>query len=209
MKVLSLSADGDLIIPDEAETKSACNAMFEKEAADQMNAWRLKYPRPKSVAKPEAAPKPEDTPTNDTDKTSVVVKAGTCFPNEEEMISKSGEQIVKRAPMPPVQAAIYKKIEMVLAATKAGVQPMANGHRTWLHNLTDSDVSLSPGTYLGEGGAGTFISVATNPLMEDQKPYAWRFTRVTSHKRDSAVTGNALMAYIPDATAPPADGACR
>ena len=133
-----------------------------------------------------------------------MVNAGTCFPNEEEFISKSGEQIVKRAPMPPVQAAIYKKIEMVLTATKPGDQP--NGHRTWLHNLTDSDASLSPGTYLGEGGAGTFISVATHPLSEDQKPYAWRFTRVTSHKRDSAETGNAYMSYIPDATAPPADG---
>ena len=29
---------------------------------------------------------------------------------------------------------------------------------------------------------------------------------MTSHKRDSAEPGNAYMAYIPDATAPPADG---
>ena len=85
------------------------------------------------------------------------------FPNEQEMVSNSGRQIVKRAPLPSVQAAIYKKFEFALAATKPGVQPMANGHRVWLHNLTDSDVSVPPGTYLGEGGVGSFISIATNP----------------------------------------------
>ena len=33
MKVLSLSADGELIIPDEQETKAACNAVFEDDTA--------------------------------------------------------------------------------------------------------------------------------------------------------------------------------
>ena len=51
MKVLSLSANGDLIIPDEAETQSACNATFDEQAADQISKWRKQYPRPKVMEK--------------------------------------------------------------------------------------------------------------------------------------------------------------
>ena len=63
MKVLSLSADGDLIIPDEEETKNACNHTMEAEAAEKMEEWRAKYPRPKqqTSAPPEHEP---ETPTS-------------------------------------------------------------------------------------------------------------------------------------------------
>ena len=80
------------------------------------------------------------------------------------------------------------------------------GFRVYLHDLSGSAVSLPAGLYLGEVGPGQFKSTATDPLTEEQKPYAWRYTRLTSHKRDSAETGNAYMAYFPDPTALPADG---
>ena len=197
LKVLSLSADGDLIIPGAAEAKAACNATFDDEAAKQLEQWRKQYPRPKQPTALETQDTTDPKPDEPTNPTEVVVKAGTCFPNEDEMTSKSGEHVVKLCTLPPVQAAIYKKAELVLCA-KPGSGAC---HRVWMHHVTSSDISWPTGMYLGEGGPGAFISVATNALAEEQKPYAWRWTRITSHKRDSAEIGNAFMSYIADVRA--------
>ena len=197
MKVLSLSADGDLIIPDEQETKIACNAVLEDEAADTIDKIRKKYPRPSqlpTVDTTETKPNPNPNP-------AVVVKAGTCFPSASEVTEKCGDKILKSSPLPGVAAAIYKKAEFVLASKADG-----KGFRVWLHDLSGSDLSLPPNLYLGEVGPGAFKSIATDPLTPEQQPYAWRFTRHTSHKRDSSEVGNAYMSYFPDPTAPPADG---
>ena len=49
------------------------------------------------------------------------------FPNEEEMTNKSGEQILKRSPMPAAQAPVYKtNLELerhIIKFVEDGVEP--------------------------------------------------------------------------------------
>ena len=44
-------------------------------------------------------------------------------------------------------------------------------------------------------------------MSDAMKKFAWRWTRITNHKRDTADPGNAFMIYINDVTQPvPANG---
>jgi len=73
-------------------------------------------------------------------------------------------------------------------------------------NTAEQTVVVPTGTYLGQAGPGVFISVVANPLTEVQKPFAWRWTRITSHKRDSADAANGYVILVKDIT-DAADGA--
>ena len=73
--------------------------------------------------------------------------------------------------------------------------------------MTDGLLVIPPNFYLGMGGPGSFVSVATTPASDTMKQFAWRWTRITNHKRDTADPGNAFMIYITDVTQPvPANG---
>jgi len=51
------------------------------------------------------------------------------------------------------------------------------------------------GTFLGKGGNGQFQSLVSDALPEVKKAFAWRFTRITSHKRDTAKMANGYLIY--------------
>ena len=73
--------------------------------------------------------------------------------------------------------------------------------------MTDGILVIPPNFYLGMGGLGTYVSVATTPMSDAMKKFAWRWTRITNHKRDTDDPGNAFMIYINDVTQPvPANG---
>jgi hypothetical protein len=47
-------------------------------------------------------------------------------------------------------------------------------------------------------GPGIFVSVANIALNDGQKPFAWQWNRITSHKRDSAEADNAFLILVKD-----------
>ena len=53
------------------------------------------------------------------------------------------------------------------------------------------------GVFLGKGGNGQFQSLVSEALSPDKKPFAWRFTRITSHKRDNSEMANGHLIYTP------------
>jgi len=195
LRVLSLSAEGNLLIPDVADVLRMCPEAAEApELASKFIQWRAKYPR---SAKSETA----DGVTWNTEGASGVSgaeagetethQAGTIVASQQE-VEKAGESIVKQEKLPSVQGPIYKKLQLVLCAKPNG------GHRMWLVNTSEQQVSVPTGTYLGQAGPGIFVSVANTALTEEQKPFAWRWNRTTNHKRDSAGAANAFLILVKD-----------
>ena len=57
------------------------------------------------------------------------------------------------------------------------------------------------------GGLGTCVAPATTPLSDAMEKFAWRWTRITNHKRDTADPGTAFMIFVNDVSQPvPANG---
>ena len=50
----------------------------------------------------------------------------------------------------------------------------------FLENSSSYKADLLPGTYMGKGGRGEFKQVEV--LSENEKPKAWRYTRITDYK---------------------------
>ena len=211
MRVLSLSQEGQLLIPDDSEISRLCPQASSDELAEQFAKWRVQYPRPAPESETAAAPNAaEGAPgANATSAQAAgaangasgegdgeTAETGTIMANQEMVENKLGETVVKRNTLPPVPMPVYKKHEIVLCRKKCG------GHRPWLVNLTDQGTVLPTGTYLGLAGPGQFISIVTTPLTEEQKRFAWRWTRITNHKRDIAESGNGFFIFTKDLTEP-------
>ena len=73
---------------------------------------------------------------------------------------------------------------MALAETKAadGTQLSL---RVWLRNTPAKHVSLPVATLLGQGGQGSFVSLVSTKLEEDEQQLAWRYTRITRYTKES------------------------
>ena len=63
-----------------------------------------------------------------------------------------------------------------LLASNAGVKQI------FFENKGDK-ADLVAGTYMGKGGAGAFKQL--DALSDEEKPKAWRYTRLTEYKKDT------------------------
>ena len=207
LRVLSLSGEGGLLFPDPVDVLRMCPEDEQGPIVAQFTKWKAKYP---TISDIHDATETADGVSaklaagagsaNDAlAAASAAIKAGDIVEGQEHVEKSLGETIVKQEKMPPMQAAIYNKLQMVLCAKPSG------GHRIWLANTSKQQVVVPTGTYLGQAGPGTFVSIATTQLTEKQTPIAWRWTRITSHKRDNAELANAFLILVKDLTEP-ADG---
>ena len=67
--------------------------------------------------------------------------------------------------------------------------------RVWLHNKASKNASVPAGTFIGQGGQGRFVSLATQSIEEDKKDFSWRCTRLTGFKKDNAELANGFMIF--------------
>ena len=154
-----MSAEGNLLIPDVVDVLRMCpEAAQAPELASKFIQWKAKYPRSAKsetadgvAGEGEGAPGVSGAETGET--ATETSQAGTIVASQQE-VGKAGESIVKQEKLPPVQGPIYKKLQLVLCAKPNG------GHRTWLVNTSEQQVSVPTGAYLGQAGPGIFVSVA-------------------------------------------------
>ena len=208
LRVLSLSGDGGLLLPDPVDVLRMCPEDEQGPIVAQFAKWRAKYP---TISDAHDATETADGVSAETATAgagsaddalaaaSAAIKAGAIVEGQKHVEKSLGETIVKQEKMPPMQGAMYNKLQMVLCAKPGG------GHRIWLANTSEQPLAVPTGTYLGQAGPGAFVSIATTQLTEKQTPVAWRWTRITSHKRDNAELANAFLILIKDITEP-ADG---
>ena len=116
-------------------------------------------------------------------------QAGTKA-SKEELEKKYNLTAVATKALPVENAKVVcENVEIVLCKTKD------NKRQIWLHSKANKEYTLQIGTCLGQGGNGQFQSLVSDALPEVKKAFAWRFTRITSHKRDSAELANGYLIY--------------
>jgi hypothetical protein len=83
----------------------------------------------------------------------------------------------------PVENArvVCENVEIVLCKTKDNKRPI------WLHSKANKEYTLQIGIDRGNGGIGQ--SLVSDALPEVKKAFAWRFTRIASHKQEHCRNG--------------------
>ena len=54
------------------------------------------------------------------------------------------------------------------------------------------------GTYLGQGGPGSFVNLVSSVVELAKFAFSWRFTRLTGHHMDNAQLANGYMVLNKD-----------
>ena len=168
-------------------------------AAGRLSEWRAKYPRPKieeqSGNNPPATCEPGAMPQQPpAAQEASQIPAGSVKQNKDE-VSAIGDTIVKECSLPDGTPASLRDLHMCLAKTPNGRK------RVWLHNAGTKDLTVPVGTFLGRGGNGSFVALTNETIPVDKQRYAWKFTRITSHKRDQADTANGFLLWSKDGIA--------
>ena len=74
-------------------------------------------------------------------------------------------------------------------------------YHVWLHSTAKTSVVLGVGTYLGQGGPGSFVNLVNTRVEPAKVAYSWRFTRLTGHKKDNAELANGFVVLNKDGAA--------
>ena len=74
--------------------------------------------------------------------------------------------------------------------------------RLWLQNKAPQPVNVPAGTFLGQGGQGSFTSLVTSSVEEPKASFAWKYTRITAFKKDTAEQANGFMIFNKDGVTP-------
>ena len=61
---------------------------------------------------------------------------------------------------------------------------------------------MPAGTFLGQGGQGSFTSLVTSSVEEPKASFAWKYTRITAFKKDTAEQANGFMIFNKDGVTP-------
>ena len=89
--------------------------------------------------------------------------------------------------------ATTREVKLVLAKSSAADGAVAI--QVWLHNSSNKDTTVPVATCLGQGGLGSFVSLVSGSIEAAKAPFAWRFTRITGHKKDNAELANGFMVF--------------
>jgi hypothetical protein len=184
LKALNLDSEGMLLIPTDVEISRSCPVQLDPEMLANIAAWRVEFPRLETVPEP-TAPVPAD-PMIETPESSMTTATTLEVGATHSDLSKVGGVVQQTVPLPEGGP---RNISLVLVSHAGGVR------RVWLHNTTDKDLSLPAGSFLGTGGRGSLVSLVSSALTDAQKPFAWRYTRITNHKRDSAELANGFLLF--------------
>ena len=203
LTILSMSKNGDLIIPSDDTIKRFCPVELPQDAKDNVATWREKFPAPSDSAIGEnetpqnqvqdqgTQAKEESDKTNTKDETTIAV--GTALSPEE--LESYGEQVVKEANFPDSNPSSHQLMRLALAKTKNSKR------RVWFHNIGKKDISLNINTFVGKGGPGAFVSLVAQSLPESKQKHAWKYNRITNHKKDSSSSANAYLVWMKDPAA--------
>ena len=196
LKNLSLDSEGNLIIPSQEEIAKACPVTLNEEQERDFASWRIEFLRHAAVgANAEEDENPAKRHRGDNGRTvKSTLAPGTQAGSAETMTSEFGDEILTQKPLPNSGIAATREITLCLTEVPAadGAQKV---WRVWLHNKASKNVVLQANTYLGQGGPGKFQSLVLHNLLEHQKDFAWRFTRITAYKKDNAELANGYMIF--------------
>ena len=218
LKLLTMDAECNILVPTDAEIRRSCPVVLPAEASVMLKQWQEKYPRPDAPAiggdnndnagqgqgQGEGQGQGQDgdgaaigasNGEGNSGNSATAENAGACVASLAEL-EKLGEKIAAEISLPDPKGQI-KDLRLALAVTKD------NKRRVWIHNIGKKDIVLPVNTYLGRGGNGAFVSLVAGPLSENQKGFAWKFNRLTSHKRDLAESANGYVVWSKDADAKP------
>ena len=212
LKVLSLDADGRLIIPTEDEVCRACPVQLPENAGKKLQGWRVEFPRP-VVASPAPVPVAAPAPgggSNPAPDPSAAPGCGALVTvglkcSGDDVVAKYKHKVLKAAALPTENTKSASDVELVLTDSQCLTAPGQSltapaDRRVWLKNKSSADTTcLQVGTYLGRGGHGSFISEVNETIRPEALPFSWRYTRITSHKRDTAETANGFLVFGPTA----------
>jgi hypothetical protein len=212
LRALTLNSVGELLIPDEKSLARACPVALSGKSLAQLATWRAEFntAHGAQAAAPEVMPAnggtPAEEPANGGTPAGEPANGGTTDASEVTADTRTnkledvGDTILQSAAISSTVSA-HKVIRVVLTRTRSG------SRRVWMHNTSQTDVSLPSGTFFGHGGPGTFISLVQQALEPSKEKCAWRWTRISTHKRDSPELGGAMIfqrgtSGEPDGTVP-------
>ena len=148
LAILSMTTDGNLIIPSDDTIKKFCPVEIAQKYTDDLKEWREKFPAPpvqSNSAIGENKAEDADKTKGDDDKTTATgddkakdddnndkkITVGTTLSPEE--LDSYGEKIVKEGTFPDGTPNSLQSLRLVLATAKNGKS------RVWLHNVGKKD----------------------------------------------------------------------
>jgi hypothetical protein len=107
-----------------------------------------------------------------------------------------GEDVVVEVELPSAAGTAMSEIKLALGMSKTADGTVVS--HVWLHNTSTKKLVMPVGTYLGQGGPGSFVNLVNSTVEPAKVAFSWRFTRLTGHKRDNAELANGYMVLNKD-----------
>ena len=199
MKCLALDTEGRLVIPTADEIAKACPVALDEEQHKMFARWRVDFPREVAAA-PETSKPPEASKQTGANNTQCKTpEPGTQVTNEAKLKEDFGDEVVSEQPLAAGGSAATNVITLALGESQAadGAQKCL---RVWLRNKSTKNVTLPVSTLLGQGGQGKIVSLVSTKLEDGKDKFAWRYTRLTGYKKDTAELANGYMIFNKEGT---------
>ena len=187
-------------------------ALQSSEFVTALKELRTEFPRPPDdavAASRSEAPAPGEAPGNLPNASAV---SEDCIFGKSAMgrdgLGAFKVQVHKEASLP--ESTGFSVLKLVLTRGTADAEPATGGNgagetsnwHVWLENTGTKKTTVPVGTFVGMGGVGEFVSVTKRALTHEEASTAWRFTRITNHKKDTPTKADAALVFVQSLTAP-------
>ena len=112
-----------------------------------------------------------------------------------EELESYGEKVAKEVSLPDSTPTNMSTSRLVLAKTKSGK------NHVWLRNVGKKDVTTPVNLFVGQGGPGQFVSLVAAQIAAPAQKFAWKYNRITNHKKDSATHANGSVVWSKESAA--------
>ena len=208
LKHLSMNSEGFLVIPSQEELSKLCPVTLDDEQKQEFQNLRTKYPRLTADTTVDGSTEAGGSAAGNSPDSEGAGKAspptlppGTQVESEEDLKDNFGDEILSQKPLPEGNTAATREIFLCLTATQAAVGDQ-KVWRLWLQNKAPQPVNVPAGTFLGQGGQGSFTSLVTSSVEEVKVPFAWKYTRISAFKKDTAEQANGFVIFNKDGVTP-------
>ena len=190
-------------------------ARSHKDLAELLCCLRAEFPTPLAETVPAAtgaSTAPASTESGNLPSTVSALGGGIAgkTASGRAELGASKQRVYKDAQLPACANAPKVKLVLTFTYDDAGSEPAPGGEpspsknswHVWLENADSKKISLPVGTFIGKGGLGAFVSTASRALSSAEQVKAWRFTRITSYKKDVPTKADGALVYVQSLTDP-------
>ena len=170
-----MNSEGHLIIPTQEEIAKACPVTLSDEQEKEIANWRAEFRNEANSSGAGNSQAPRQQEARQGTWTPPMLAPGTQAVSEADLKATFGDEILSQKPMPEGGAVATREMTLCLTEAQAAVGAQKSW-RVWLHNKASKNANVPAGTFIGQGGQGTFLGLVTSSIDQDKKDFPWRYT---------------------------------